>query len=227
MNSDAVMLCNNLTKTYAEGDLSVPVLQHISFAVDRGEKIAIVGSSGSGKTTLLQLMGGLDRPTAGEVYIEGQNINQLSERDKGLLRNQHLGFVYQFHHLLPEFNALENVCLPLLIRRVKPKRARQQALDYIEKVDLINRYKHQVGELSGGERQRIAIARALVTEPSCVLADEPTGNLDQDTADQIAELIMQLNEKLKTSFVIVTHNRQFAHRMDRVLSLKKGQLIEE
>jgi lipoprotein-releasing system ATP-binding protein len=211
MNNMPAIRCQQLTKTFTEGDLYVPVLQAVDFTVARGELVAIVGTSGAGKSTFLQLLGGKD-------------IHALNETEKGKLRNQYLGFVYQFHHLLPEFNALENVCIPLLIRGTQPRLAKERALHYIEKVGLIARQKHRVGELSGGERQRIAIARALVTEPHCVLADEPTGNLDQHTAEQVAELILQLNSTLSTSFVIVTHNRELANKMHRILLLEKGKL---
>jgi lipoprotein-releasing system ATP-binding protein len=224
MNNMPAIRCQQLTKTFTEGDLYVPVLQAVDFTVARGELVAIVGTSGAGKSTFLQLLGGLDTPSAGSVYIADKDIHALNETEKGKLRNQYLGFVYQFHHLLPEFNALENVCIPLLIRGTQPRLAKERALHYIEKVGLIARQKHRVGELSGGERQRIAIARALVTEPHCVLADEPTGNLDQHTAEQVAELILQLNSTLSTSFVIVTHNRELANKMHRILLLEKGKL---
>lgn len=222
--SNMAVYCQRLSKTYIEAELNVPVLHEIDFAVTRGELVAIVGASGAGKSTFLQLLGGLDTPTSGTVFVADKNIHALNETEKGKLRNQYLGFVYQFHHLLPEFNALENVCIPLLIRGIKPKLAKEHALDYIEKVGLIARQKHRIGELSGGERQRIAMARALVTEPHCVLADEPTGNLDQRTAEQVVELILQLNQTLKTSFVIVTHNRNFANKMHRIFLLEKGKL---
>lgn len=227
MNKMPNVYCENLSKTYIEGNLNVPVFQDLNFSVSQGELVAIVGASGSGKSTFLQLLGGLDKPTMGSVFVAGKNLKNLSEKEKGLLRNEHLGFVYQFHHLLPEFNALENVCIPLLIRGISPKIAKQRALKYIEHVGLLDRQKHRVGELSGGERQRIAIARALVTEPKCVLADEPTGNLDERTAEQIADLLLQLNKQFSTSFVIVTHNRKLAHKMDRVLALQGGNLIVE
>ncbi|ACJ20081.1 lipoprotein-releasing ABC transporter ATP-binding protein LolD [Coxiella burnetii] len=228
MNNAPVIHCEKLSKTYVEGKLRVPVLHEVEFSVASGERIAIVGASGAGKSTFLQLLGGLDKPSNGKIWVNGNDINQLSEREKGLLRNQHLGFVYQFHHLLPEFNALENVCIPLLVRGgIKPKHARQKASAYLEKVGLSHRQKHRVGELSGGEKQRVALARALVTEPCCVLADEPTGNLDQKTAEQVADLTLQLNRSLNISFVIVTHNREFADKMDRVLLLDKGQLQSE
>ena len=227
MNKAPAVFCQNLAKTYSEGNLNVPVFHELNFSILPGELVAIVGASGSGKSTLLQLLGGLDNPSAGEVFVAGKNLAKLSEKEKGALRNEHLGFIYQFHHLLPEFNALENVCMPLLIRGVKPKIIREKALHYIEQVGLLDRQKHRIGELSGGERQRIAIARALVTEPKCVLADEPTGNLDEHTAAQIAELLLRLNKQLATSFVIVTHNRKLAAKMDRILALANGNLVIE
>lgn len=214
----------SLCKTYTDAGDRINVLNHVSFSVQAGEMIAIVGSSGAGKTTLLQLLGGLDKPSAGKVWVAGNLLNQLNERQKGDLRNRSLGFVYQFHHLLPEFNALENVCLPLLIRGESKKVIREKAHYYIEQVGLQNRLSHRVGELSGGERQRIAIARALVTEPACVLADEPTGNLDAITARHITDLLLTLNQHLQTSFVIVTHNNELANKMQRTLKLINGQL---
>lgn len=224
MNDTHAICCERLTKIFTEGDLFVPVLDQVDFTVNKGELIAIVGTSGAGKSTFLQLLGGLDQPTSGTVLIAGKNIHALSETEKGRLRNQYLGFVYQFHHLLPEFNALENVCIPLLVRGYHPKLAKEKALHYIDKVGLSSRQTHRIGELSGGERQRIAIARALVTEPACVLADEPTGNLDQNTAAHVIDLILQLNQTLATSFVIVTHNREFAAKMNRIYLLDKGKL---
>ncbi len=224
MNNEPVLQAKGLSKTYVEGALSVPVLADIDLTVSAGERLAIVGLSGSGKSTLLQLLGGLDRPTSGEVWVAQKKMYALSERSKGKLRNRELGFVYQFHHLLPEFNAVENVALPLLIRGMSIRSAMKQALVYIDRMSLFDRRYHRVGELSGGERQRIAIARALVTEPSCVLADEPTGNLDQITAMRIADLIVELNQSLNMSFVIVTHNDQLAAKMDRTLLLSQGKL---
>lgn len=225
--SNIAIACQKLTKVYTEADAPVSVLQSVDFTVAQGELVAIVGASGAGKSTFLQLLGGLDKPTTGSVIIADQDIHALNETEKGQLRNKHLGFVYQFHHLLPEFNAMENVCMPLLIGGVKPKLAKERALACIEKVGLSARQKHRIGELSGGERQRIAIARALVTEPKCVLADEPTGNLDQRTAEQVTDLILNLNQTLKTSFVIVTHNRDLANKMHRILLLEKGTLQEK
>lgn len=225
MNKEtSVIRCDKLSKTYIEGKLHVPVLHEIDFSVAPGERVAILGASGAGKSTLLHLLSGLDKPTAGEIWLGDEDISRLTEQEKGLLRNRYLGFVYQFHHLLAEFNALENVCIPLLIRGMKPKLAKEKAVFYVEKVGLINRKEHRIGELSGGEKQRIAIARALVTEPRCVLADEPIGNLDEKTAKQVIDLTLQLNRSLNTSFIVVTHNELLAAKMDRIFLLEKGQL---
>ncbi|MCB1827186.1 MAG: lipoprotein-releasing ABC transporter ATP-binding protein LolD [Coxiellaceae bacterium] len=219
--------CEQLAKSFHDGELHVDVLNDLSLTVPPGEMLAIIGSSGSGKSTLLHLLGGLDKPTAGQVFVADNELSSLSEKQKGDLRNQYLGFVYQFHHLLPEFTALENVAMPLLIRGIKPKIALDKAKTMIERVGLVKRVKHRVGELSGGERQRIAIARALVTEPKCVLADEPTGNLDHETAQQIFDLMCQLNRSMNTSFVVVTHNEDLAAKLNRVLVLKNGSLQEK
>lgn len=224
MNNGPVIFCKKLTKIYIEGKLRVPVLYDVNFSLLQGERLAIVGASGTGKSTFLQLLCGLDKPTSGKIEVAGKDITRLNEHEKGLLRNQCLGFVYQFHHLIQEFNALENVSIPLLVRGgMKLKRVKEKALFYIEQVGLIHRQKHRVGELSGGEKQRVAIARALVTEPRCVLADEPTGNLDQDTAENVVNLMLHLNNLLNISFVVVTHNRQLAAKMDRILLLDKGR----
>ncbi|HMT92512.1 lipoprotein-releasing ABC transporter ATP-binding protein LolD [uncultured Thiothrix sp.] len=219
-----VINCQDLSKRFQEGQLDVSVLSGINLTVRAGDRIAIVGSSGSGKSTLLHLLGGLDLPSSGHVEVMGKRMEQLSDKDRGLLRNQSLGFIYQFHHLLPEFTALENVAMPLLIRGVKVKEATEQAEDMLSKVGLGKRLGHKPGQLSGGERQRAAIARALVTRPHAVLADEPTGNLDQNTAEQVFEQMQNLNEALQTAFVIVTHDLSLARRMDSVYRLVEGRL---
>ncbi|OZB36466.1 MAG: lipoprotein releasing system, ATP-binding protein [Halothiobacillus sp. 14-56-357] len=223
-NPDIVLETRNLHRTYREGDLVVPVLKGIDLAVKKGEMLAIVGASGSGKSSLLQLMGGLDKPTAGEVWLAGHLLSSLGEAARGTLRNRHLGFVYQAHHLLPEFSALDNVAMPLLIRRLPRIEAHARARGMLEAVGLGARAEHRPAELSGGERQRVAIARALVTEPAVVLADEPTGNLDSHSSDSVFNAMVSLNQRFGTAIVLVTHDNQLAERMQRVLVMHDGVL---
>jgi lipoprotein-releasing system ATP-binding protein len=226
MEQKIVISCRELSKTFSLGKVQVPVLKGVNLSVARAERIAIVGSSGSGKSTLLHLLGGLDHASSGSVQILGQDVQSMNEAQRGNIRNLSLGFVYQFHHLLPEFSALENVAMPLLIRGMKRKNAQPIAAAMLEQVGLAHRIQHLPAELSGGERQRTAVARALVTKPDCVLADEPTGNLDRNSAQALFDLMQQLNEQLGTSFIVVTHDLTLAKRMERNLKLVDGVLTE-
>nr|WP_165493601.1 MULTISPECIES: lipoprotein-releasing ABC transporter ATP-binding protein LolD [Pseudomonas] len=225
MQTSAVLSCRNLSKCYEEGPQSVVVLDDLQLELLPGERVAIVGSSGSGKSTLLNMLGGLDTPSGGSVWLAGEELSALNEKQRGLLRNRALGFVYQFHHLLAEFTALENVCMPLLIGKTSISESRQRATELLERVGLGHRLSHKPAELSGGERQRVAIARALVNRPGLVLLDEPTGNLDNHTAQGIQDLMRELSTQSQTAFLVVTHDLQLARQMDRVLSLEDGKLV--
>lgn len=222
--SNAVIAASNLAKSFTDGGLETHVLDAINLTVNKGDRLAIVGSSGSGKSTLLHILGGLDTPTQGQVLVNGQDIHAMKSQASSRLRNQQLGFVYQFHHLLPEFTAVENVAMPLVIGGKAPKAAQQQARELLERVGLAHRLEHKPSELSGGERQRAALARALITEPACLLADEPTGNLDHRTAQSIFDLLLELNSDLGTALVIVTHDTELAAKMDKVSTLMDGIL---
>jgi lipoprotein-releasing system ATP-binding protein len=225
--NDVVMRASHIAKTYEEGDLKTDVLSDVSFTLKRSETLAIVGASGSGKSTLLHILGGLDTLTRGEVEVDGRNLSSLSDAERGRVRNRSMGFIYQFHHLLPEFTALENVCMPLLIRGVSISEAERQASELLGRVGLGKRLHHKPAELSGGERQRSAVARALVTRPAVVLGDEPTGNLDETNAAQVYDLMIELNREIGTSFILVTHDNRLAKRMDRTLELHNGSLVEK
>ena len=222
-----VLTCTGLAKSFHDAGVSLEVLQAIDLSVGEGEQIALMGASGSGKSTLLHILGGLDLPTGGHVSVDGTRIDQLSAAVLGRLRNRALGFVYQFHHLLPEFTALENVAMPLLMRGQSPARASEAARDMLARVGLEGRAAHKPGEMSGGERQRAAVARALVTRPRCVLADEPTGNLDRHNAEQVYRLMLELNREFGTSFIVATHDPQIARRMDRIYMLEDGRLVPQ
>ncbi len=226
MNNSIILQCQNLTKRYQQGDLDVDVLKGVDLSIDNGERVAIMGASGSGKSTLLHLLGGLEKSTGGNVILDGEDLNTISASKLSKLRNRSLGFIYQFHHLLGEFSILENVAMPVLIAGHSISSAQQQAAELLGRVGLGHRIQHKPGELSGGERQRAAVARALINRPKCVLADEPTGNLDSKTAEQIYQLMLELNQELQVSFLIVTHDPVLAQRMDRVLYMEDGVIVK-
>lgn len=224
MNNSTILSCTNLRKTYDQGDLQVDVLKGVDFSINTGQRVAIMGASGSGKSTLLHLLGGLEKPSSGEIMLDGEDLNNISRKNLSRLRNKSLGFIYQFHHLLGEFSLLENVAMPLLIGGQGTSQARQKSAEILQRVGLGHRVKHKPGELSGGERQRAAIARALINQPKCILADEPTGNLDSKTAEQIYQLMLELNQEMQVSFIIVTHDQALAERMGTVLHMEDGRI---
>jgi lipoprotein-releasing system ATP-binding protein len=225
MNNPSILQCENLTMRYAQGGLDVEVLKGVNFNINKGERVAIMGASGSGKSTLLHLLGGLEKPTGGKVILDGTDLNDVSGKQLAILRNRSLGFIYQFHHLLGEFTVLENVAMPLLIGGQSVAEARQQATKLLQRVGLGHRIEHKPGEISGGERQRAAVARALINKPSVVLADEPTGNLDSKTAEDVFQLMLELNQELNVSFLIVTHDHELAGKMGRVLHMEDGVIV--
>ncbi len=225
MNKPAILVCKNLTKRYSQGELDVEVLKGVNLQIGIGEQVAIMGASGSGKSTLLHLLGGLDKPTGGEVVLDGVNLNKVSSNQQARLRNKSLGFIYQSHHLLGEFTVLENVAMPLLIAGVSVAEAKVRASELLQRVGLGHRIAHKPGELSGGERQRAAVARALINKPAVILADEPTGNLDSKTAEHVYQLMLELNQELQVSFLVVTHDHELAAKMGKVLHMEDGVIV--
>ncbi len=223
--SDVILECQNISQQFQDGKTIISVLNEINFSIKHGQSVAIMGASGAGKSTLLQLLGGLDNPTSGRVLLKGNDFSKVNQKQRGLLRNKYLGFIYQFHHLLPEFSALENVMMPLLIAKLPKKQAKQKAMSLLIEVGLENRVKHRPAQLSGGERQRTAIARAMVTNPACILADEPTGNLDESTAQIITDLMLGLNKKHNNGMIVVTHDKTLASKMQKTYELTGGKLV--